>query len=48
MVFFVASAAFGDIAVSLFVVGATFGEIWVDSRNIKYLLIENPSPKRAK
>ena len=28
-----AGAVFGDLAVSLFVAGAVFGEIWVDSRS---------------
>ena len=30
-----AGAVFGDLAVSLFVAGAVFGEIWVDSRSAK-------------
>ena len=30
-----ASAAFGDLGVSLFVAGTVFGEIWVDSRSAK-------------
>ena len=30
-----AGAAFGDLGVSLFVAGAVFGEIWVDSRSAK-------------
>ena len=30
-----AGAAFGDVGVSLFVAGAVFGEIWVDSRSVK-------------
>ena len=29
------SATFGDLGVSLFVAGAVFGEIWVDSRSAK-------------
>ena len=28
-----AGAVFGDLGVSLFVAGAVFGEIWVDSRS---------------
>ena len=28
-------SGFGDVGVSLFVAGATFGEIWVDSRSEK-------------
>ena len=30
-----AGAVFGDLGVSLFVAGAVFGEIWVDSRSAK-------------
>ena len=30
-----ASPVFGDLAMSLFVAGAVFGEIWVDSRSAK-------------
>ena len=30
-----AGVVFGDFAVSFFVAGATFGEIWVDSRSAK-------------
>ena len=30
-----AGAAFGELGVSLFVAGAVFGEIWVDSRSAK-------------
>ena len=30
-----AGAAFGDLGVLLFVAGAVFGEIWVDSRSAK-------------
>ena len=30
-----AGAVFGDLAVSFFVAGAAFGEIWVDSRSVK-------------
>ena len=30
-----AGAVFGDLAVSLFVAGAVFGEIWVDSRSAR-------------
>ena len=30
-----AGALFGDLGVSLFVAGAAFGEIWVDSRSAK-------------
>ena len=30
-----AGAVFGDLGVSLFVAGAVFGEIWVDSRSTK-------------
>ena len=31
-----AGAVFGDRAVSLFVAGAVFGEIWVDSRSVTW------------
>ena len=31
-VVFLAGAAFGDVAVSLVVAGAVFGQIWVDSQ----------------
>ena len=30
-----AGAVFGDLGVSLFVAGAVFGEIWIDSRSAK-------------
>ena len=30
-----AGAVFGDLHMSLFVAGAVFGEIWVDSRSVK-------------
>ena len=30
-----AGAVFGDLAVPLFVAGAVFGEIWVDSQSMK-------------
>ena len=30
-----AGAVFGDLGMSLFVAGAVFGEIWVDSRSAK-------------
>ena len=30
-----AGTAFGDVGMSLFVAGAVFGEIWVDSRSAK-------------
>ena len=30
-----AGVVFGDLAVAFFVAGATFGEIWVDSRSAK-------------
>ena len=30
-----AGAAFGDVAMSLFVAGTAFGEIWIDSRSEK-------------
>ena len=30
-----AGAVFGDLAVLLFVAGAVFGEIWIDSRSVK-------------
>ena len=37
---FLAGAAFGDVAVSLVVAGAVFGQIWVDSQtkccNVQY------------
>ena len=29
-----AGTAFGDVGVSLFVAGAIFGEIWMNSRNV--------------
>ena len=31
-----AGAVFGDLGVSLFVAGAVFGEMWIDSRSAKY------------
>ena len=30
-----AGAVFGDLGVSVFVAGAVFGEIWIDSRSVK-------------
>ena len=30
-----AGAVFGDLGVSVFVAGAVFGEIWIDSRSAK-------------
>ena len=30
-----AGAVFGDLGASLFVAGAVFGEIWIDSRSAK-------------
>ena len=39
----------GNLAASLFVAGAIFGETWVDSRRAKcYISIQNASPKSEK
>ena len=33
-------AIFGDVGISLFVAGAAFGEIWVDSRSAKRCIFQ--------
>ena len=45
-----AGAVFGDLAVSLFVAGAVFREIWVDSRSTKCcnFAIQNALPRAEK
>ena len=35
-----AGAVFGEVAVSLFVAGAVFGEIWNDSRSVKCCIFQ--------